>query len=87
MNNSIFDIHEFNTLPTPEQIKRLRLALLQRCSVHEVTLRDQFAMAVLQGVIAHHDEGFNDSKSNAASNANFCYMVADAMMEARKETP
>lgn len=50
-------------------------------------LRDYFAAKALQGILAHPDEGFNESKSNADTNAKCCYMIADAMLEARKLQP
>lgn len=42
------------------------------------TLRDQFAMAAMQGIIAHFGFEFEER------NADQSYLVADAMMEARK---
>jgi hypothetical protein len=41
------------------------------------TLRDQFAMAALTGLLA-------DGNPSTDSNAKFAYQIADAMMEARK---
>jgi hypothetical protein len=43
------------------------------------TLRDQFAMAALPGVMAGYGMGFDDAAISAAA-----YVIADAMLEARK---
>ena len=45
------------------------------------TLRDQFAMAALTGISAISQQGNWESKPNIAE---WCYQMADAMMEARK---
>lgn len=44
------------------------------------TLRDQFAMAALQGILAGADRNMEDSEL-----AKQAYWAADAMMEARKK--
>ena len=46
----------------------------------QTTLRDQFAMAALTGLLANER---NDGTAEAI--ANVCYKAADAMLEARKE--
>lgn len=45
------------------------------------TLRDEFAMAALTGWLASFGPA---EQPNATSSATFAYMVADAMLEARK---
>jgi hypothetical protein len=51
----------------------------------KVMLRDQFAMAALQGLIAHHgDSGNGDSIQSIEGAAQTVYEYADAMMDARK---
>jgi hypothetical protein len=42
------------------------------------TLRDQFAMAALSGVMAGYGMGFDDAAISAAA-----YIIADAMMKER----
>jgi len=61
------------------------------CRLQQVTLRDQFAMAALQGILAQwkHVDSESGAKSayryaDAATGAKSAYRVADAMMEARK---
>ena len=44
-----------------------------------VTLRDQFAMAAMTGLMA-----INPAKDSLKGIAEFSYVAADAMMEARK---
>jgi hypothetical protein len=44
-------------------------------------LRDQFAMAALTGIAVISQEGNWESKPNIAE---WCYQMADAMMEARE---
>ncbi len=56
----------------------------------EIALRDDFAKAALQGILAcpREYEGITDfpkSERNQAR-ANLAYVFADAMMEARKNT-
>jgi hypothetical protein len=50
-----------------------------RKEVHKakVTLRDQFAMAALQGIIV-------TDREYSGKSAEYAYHIADAMMEARK---
>ena len=45
------------------------------------TLRDEFAMAALTGLLA------SDVQDGAAVFAKLSYVLADAMLEARKERP
>jgi len=80
MFGDIHDTHEFNMLSVNEQVKRLRESLLKRQKeAEQPTLRDQFAMAALQGILAHSwrtnvtDEGF----------AGDAYRLADAMLAMR----
>lgn len=56
----------------------------------EKTLRDEFAMAALQAFVtwALHQRvfsGFDDATKAASAYSNSAYLIADAMMEARKE--
>lgn len=52
----------------------------------ELTVRDQFAMAALTGMIANPGtQGAGVEMINSLAKA--CYIVADAMMEARKKEP
>lgn len=46
------------------------------------TLRDQFAMAAMTGILAYPGRQFGASSDGAA--AKICYQMADAMLEARK---
>ena len=46
------------------------------------TLRDEIAMAALNGYLARFSEG---ADANPSGGARFCYELADAMMEARKK--
>ena len=46
------------------------------------TLRDEIAMAALNGYLARFSEG---AAANPSGVARFCYELADAMMEARKK--
>ena len=56
----------------------------QRIEVMEpmATLRDQFAMAALTGMLA--DENVSVGGTYDAKNAQLCYGIADAMLKARK---
>ena len=47
-----------------------------------VELRDQFAMAALQGIVVNVQQ---DTPEGAVIIAENCYMYADAMLEARKK--
>lgn len=79
MVGDLHDTHEFNMLPSNEQIKRLRESLLKRQKeVEQPTLRDQFAMAALQGMISY-DSGAGTYEEDAAC----AYKWADAMLRAR----
>ncbi len=55
------------------------LAINETLMGNSPTLRDQFAMAALPGVMAGYGMGFDDAAISAAS-----YVIADAMLEARK---
>ena len=48
---------------------------------YAVALRDRFAMAALTGVFSSH----TNIKDNDRAVAEYCYELADAMMEARKK--
>jgi hypothetical protein len=48
---------------------------------NEITLRDQFAMAALTGVVASSKFSTRETEDSAS----FCYEIADAMLEARKK--
>jgi hypothetical protein len=47
----------------------------------EKTLRDEFAMAALQGLIAANSEGLKPAKYWAS----MCFNIADAMLKARSQ--
>lgn len=47
----------------------------------EKTLRDEFAMAAIQGLLSDNDVSFETNKEIATA----CYALADAMMKARDE--
>ncbi len=47
-------------------------------------LRDRFAIAALQGMMATRREGFPNFKPE--DDAAYCYKIADAMLKARKAT-
>lgn len=52
------------------------------------TLRDQFAMAALTGELAQQDENLSDiynTNEGVTELADWCYIMADAMIEARKK--
>ena len=49
----------------------------------EERLRDEFAMAALTGLISSHRDYSNNYNVDVAAKA---YAIADAMLEARKET-
>lgn len=52
---------------------------------NSTTLRDQFAMSALQGLIAHHgDSGVGDSIQSIEGAAQTVYEYADAMLKARE---
>lgn len=76
----INDCHQFNMSPIPEQVKALRMTILQQLRIEEHTLRDQFAMAALTAILHRNHDTFTEIK-NVAKHA---YGVADAMLEARK---
>jgi hypothetical protein len=50
-----------------------------------MTLRDYFAAAAMQGIMAAPAESGWDSESQPEDIATAAYQVADAMMEARKK--
>ena len=52
----------------------------QKADVPPITLRDQFAMAALTGLA---DVKTGDDRVTTEVIAKACYMLADAMMEAR----
>jgi hypothetical protein len=61
-----------------DRIEALEAALNEIAS--EPTLRDLFAMAALEGVLANAD-----SEGTAETFAKVCYKAADAMLEAREK--
>ena len=48
-----------------------------------MTIRDFFAAAALQGLLANHEASFDSRKERA----EYCYIVADAMLKAREVKP
>jgi len=48
-----------------------------------MTLRDYFAAAALQGVLSNHEAYFDSGKERA----EYCYIVANAMLKAREAKP
>jgi hypothetical protein len=61
----------------------------ERAGVYEpATLRDQFAMAALQGTLASADQDtrrfLQKQESASATIAKACYLMADAMLKARQ---
>lgn len=61
---------------------------LEEINQKTLTIRDQFAIAALQGLIAHSSENqpiFNTPDEAFSYYAKGAYAYADAMMEARKE--
>ena len=49
------------------------------------TLRDEFAMSVLSGYFASFPDDANIKPEHMQNIAEFCYLMSDAMMEARKK--
>ena len=74
---------EYNSKAQLELIdKQAQLLQMMRTPVVMVTeknLRDEFAMAAMTGLMA-----INPAKDSLKGIAEFSYVVADAMMEARK---
>lgn len=59
---------------------------LMRRSINEKTLRDEFAMAALNGVLSNYDGNLGTSYPLENKNlAIACYAVADAMMIEREK--
>lgn len=61
---------------------------LEEINQKTLTIRDQFAIAALQGLIAHSSENqpiFNTPGEAFSYYAKAAYAYADAMMEVRKE--
>ena len=48
-----------------------------------MTMRDYFAAAALQGVLSNHEAYFDSGKERA----EYCYIVANAMLKAREAKP
>ncbi len=48
-----------------------------------MTLRDYFAAAALQGLLANHEASFHSRKERA----EHCYILADTMLKAREAKP
>ena len=48
-----------------------------------MTMRDYFAAAAMQGILSNHEACFNSGKERA----EYCYIVADAMLKAREAKP
>ncbi|WP_312283322.1 hypothetical protein [Candidatus Igneacidithiobacillus taiwanensis] len=49
------------------------------------TLRDEFAMATLSGYLASFPDDANIKPEHMRNIAEFCYLMSDAMLEARKK--
>jgi hypothetical protein len=55
---------------------------LEEINQKTLTIRDQFAIAALQGFMANKNR---PTQFNPNDDADYIYKIADAMMEARKE--
>jgi hypothetical protein len=62
-----------------KQAKLLEQMMTPTMFVTQKTLRDEFAMAAMTGLMA-----INPAKDSLKGIAEFSYVAADAMMEARK---
>ena len=50
-----------------------------------MTMRDYFAAAAMQGILSNHQECSNFD--SAKERAEYCYIVANAMLKAREAKP
>lgn len=65
-----------------EAAQRVRFLNGGEVDAETPTLRDQFAMAAVSGVLATYANTLNPEPTNVA---NYAYQVADAMLERRKK--
>ena len=68
---------------TTRKDQEIIIGLEDKLKLAKQTLRDQFAMAALTGLMSHNGNSFSVEHFDVYDFANLSYEIADAMLEAR----